>query len=63
MLKCGIFPIFLIFKMVTATLIQLHLREEKTTRVSCFLMKKRHQSFRYNALLSYIRPILGEILF
>ena len=62
MLKCGIFQFSLIFKMVTATLIQLRLREEKTHGFLVFLIKYRHQSSCFNASLSYIRSILGEIL-
>ena len=56
------FPNFSNFKMVTATLIQLHLREEKTHVFLVFLIKYRHQSICFNASLSYMNSILGEKL-
>ena len=49
MLKCGIFPFSPIFKTVTATLIQMHVRKEKTHGFLAFLIKFRHHSFGFNA--------------
>ena len=57
-----IFPIFWILKTVTATLIHLHVKEEKTHGFLACLFKYRHHFIDLKASLAYIRSIMGEKL-
>ena len=61
---CQFFHFFLYFflKTVTATLIHLHVKEEKTNRFLACLFKYRHQLIDLKASLAYIRSIMGEKL-
>ena len=48
--------------MVTATLIHLHVKEEKTHGFLACLFKYRHHFIDLKASLDYIRSIMGEKL-
>ena len=54
----SIFPFFYILKTVTATLIHLNVKEEKTYRFLACLFKYRHHIIDLKALFTYVRSIM-----
>ena len=57
---CQFFQFFFILQTVTATLIHLHVKEEKTNRFLACLLKYRHQFIDLKASFANIRSIMGE---